>query len=69
MKTVGGDVLKAADILQMELQRRFKKYTAPGVIGHHALMLAATFLDVRYRLLLNSMQCDSAKRFLADLVN
>ena len=58
-----------AQVLLTELQRRFKKYTAPGVIGHHALMLAATFLDVRYRLLLNSVQCDSAKKLLADMVS
>lgn len=69
MKTIGGDLSKVATVLQTELQRRFKKYTAPGITSHHALMLAATFLDVRYRLLLNSVQCESAKKLLADLVS
>ena len=32
-------------------------------------MLAATFLDVRYRLIINSVQCESAKTFLIDLVS
>ena len=69
MKAVGGDISTVAEVLQAELQRRFKKYTAPGIVGHHALMLAATFLDVRYRLLLNSVQRVSAKKLLADLVS
>ena len=54
--------------LQTELQQRFRKYTAPGTI-YHPLMLAATFLDVRYRLILNSVQCEGAKTFLIDLVS
>ena len=63
---MGGDVSNVADTLQTELQQRFRKYTAPGTIGHHPLMLAATFLNVRYR---NSVQCESAKTFLIDLVS
>ena len=65
---MGGDISNVADTLQTELQQRFRKYTAPGTIGHHPLMLAATFLDVRYRLI-NSVQCESAKTFLIDLVS
>ena len=49
---MGGDISNMADTLQTELQQRFRKYTAPGTIGHHPLMLAATFLDVQYRLIL-----------------
>ena len=48
------DVSHVADVLQSELKRRFMKYTAPGVDGHLPAMLAATALDVRYRLLLIS---------------
>ena len=62
------ELSEVAVVLQTELQRRFVKYTAPGISGHNALMVTATFLDLRYRLLLNPMQSDSAKKFLADLV-
>ena len=65
----GGDISKVmADILQTDLQQRFRKYTAPGTIGHHPLMLAATILDVRYRLILNSIQRKSSQVFF-DLVS
>ena len=69
VRAMGGDISNVADTLQTELQQRFRKYTAPGTIGHHPLMLAATFLDVRYRLILNAVQCESAKTFLIDLVS
>ena len=40
---MGGDISNVADTLQTELQQRFRKYTAPGTIAHHPLMLAAPF--------------------------
>ena len=51
-----------AEVLLSELKRRFMKYTAPGVDGHIPVMLAATALYVRYRLLLNAVQLESVKR-------
>ena len=45
------------------------KYTAPGVDGHLPVMLAATALDVRYRLLLNPVQLESAQKMLMKLVS
>ena len=57
-----------AKILQTELQRRFVKYTSPGDEGHNPIMLAATALDGRYRVLLNPLQVDSAKKMLLDQV-
>ena len=68
MKTVE-DLSGVAQILQAELQRRFVKYTAPGSEEHNAVMLAATALDARYRVLLNPIQVDSAKTMLMELVS
>ena len=62
------ELSEVAVVLQTEIQRHFVKYTAPGISGHNALMVTVTFLDLRYRLLLNPMQSDSAKKFLTDLV-
>ena len=56
-------------MLQAELQQRFVKYTSPGSEEHNAVMLAATALDGRYRVLLNPIQVDSAKRMLMELVS
>ena len=53
-----------AHALQSELRRRFMKYTAPGTDDHNPVMLTATALDVRYRLLLNPVQLESAKKLL-----
>lgn len=44
------------------------KHTAPGVDGHFPVMLAATALNVRYRLLLNAIQLESAKKMLMEQV-
>ena len=63
------DVSHVADVLQSELQRRFMKYTAPGVDGHLPVILAATALDVWYRLLLNPVQLESAQKMLMKLVS
>ena len=63
------DVSHVADVLQSELKQRFMKYTAPGVDGHLPVMLAATALDVRYRLLLNPVQLESAQKMLMKLVS
>ena len=63
------DVSHVADVLQSELKWRFMKYTAPGVDGHLPVMLAATALDVRYRLLLNPVQLESAQKMLMNLVS
>ena len=63
------DISHVADVLQSELKRRFMKYTAPGVDGHLPVMLAATALDVRYRLLLNPVQLESAQKMLMKLVS
>ena len=63
------DLSEVADVLQSELQRRFVKYTAPGIDGHNPLMLAATAIDVRYRLLLNPVQLERAKKLLIEQVS
>ena len=63
------DLSEVADILQSELQRWFVKYTAPGIYGHNPLMLAATAVDVRYRLLLNPAQLERAKKLLMEQVS
>ena len=62
------DLSGVAKVLQTELQRRFVKYTSPGNEGHKPVMLAATALDVRYRVLLNPLQLDSTKKMLLDQV-
>ena len=56
------DLSGMAKVLQTELQQSFVKYTSPGDEGHKPIMLAATALDARYRVLLNPLQLDSAKR-------
>ena len=58
-----------ADVLQSELKSRFIKYTAPGTADHNLVMLAATALDARYRLLLNPVQSQSAKKLLMEQVS
>ena len=63
------DVSHVADVLQSELKRQFMKYTAPGIDGHLPVMLAATALNVRYRLLLNPVQLESAQMMLMKLVS
>lgn len=68
MKTVE-DLSGVAQIPQAELQWRFVKYTAPGSEEHNPVMLAATALDARYRVLLNPIQVDSAKTMLIELVS
>ena len=50
-----------ATVLQSELKRRFRKYTDPNDPEHDPLFLAATFLDPRYKVLLNPIQTESAK--------
>ena len=63
------DVSHVADVLQSELKRRFRKYTAPGIDGHLPVMLAVTALNVQYRLLLNAVQLKSAKKMLMEQVS
>lgn len=63
------DLSYVADVLQSELKRRFIKYTAPGTADHNPVMLAATALDARYRLLLNPVQSESAKKLLLEQVS
>ena len=61
------DLSGIAQMLQAELRRRFVKYTAPGTDGHNPVMLAATALDARYKVLLNPVPC--AKKMLMDMVS
>ena len=63
------DLSGIAQMLQAELRRRFVKYTAPGTDGYNPVMLAATALDARYKVLLNPVQVDSAKKMLMDMVS
>ena len=51
-------------ILQAKLQQQFVKYTAPGSVEHNPVILAATALDVRHTVLLNSVQVDNARTTL-----
>lgn len=62
------DLSGVAKVLQTELQRRFIKYTSPADEEHKPIMLAATALDVRYRVILNPVQLDSAEKMLLDQV-
>ena len=63
------DLSGVAQILQAELQRRFVKYTSPSSEKHNAVMLPATTLDGRYRVLLNPIQVDSAQTMFMELVS
>ena len=58
------DVGEATQVLLHELKKRFKKITDPGDSDHEPLFLVATALDPRYKLLLNPVQRDSAKKEL-----
>lgn len=55
---------EVAKTLQTELHRRFVKYTSPGNEDHNPIMMAATALDPRYRVLLNPLQVDSDKNWI-----
>ena len=63
------DLSQIADVLQGELKQRFVKYTAPGRDDHNPLMLEATALDMRYRLPLNPLQLESAKKMLIEQIS
>ena len=58
------DVGEATQVLLHELKKRSKKITDPGDSDHEPLFLVATALDPRYKLLLNPVQRDSAKKEL-----
>ena len=58
------DVGEVAKLLQKELQRRFKKFTDPGEEDYNPLFVMATVLDPRYRVLLNTVQLQSAEHLL-----
>ena len=47
--------------MQSELKHRFRKYTDPEDGDYKPLLIVATFLDPRYKLLLNPTQTASAK--------
>ena len=55
------DLSDVATVLQSELKRRFRKCTDPNNPEHDPRFLAATFLDPRYKVLLNPIQTESAK--------
>ena len=63
------DLSQVAEKLQRELKQCFAKYTAPGRDDFNPIMLAATALDVRYRLLLNPTQLESAKKLRIEQVS
>ena len=51
--------------MQLDLKRRFRKFTDPSDSQYNPLYITATALDPRYRrLLLNSRQTESAKMHL-----
>ena len=56
------EVKEAARILQHELQKRFKKFTDPAEYEYNPLFAMATTLDPRYRVILNTLQLQSAKQ-------
>ena len=55
------DVGIASRRLQVELKKRFKKYTDPNAVNHQPIFLVGTALDPRYRLLLNPIQMSATK--------
>ena len=57
-----------AEVLQSELKLRIMKYTAPGTGDHDPIMLAAMALDPRYRVLLNPIQLESAKKLIVEVL-
>ena len=62
------DLSTVASVLQSEVKHRFRKCTDPHDPEHDPLFLVATFLDPRYKLLLNPSQIDSAKKELLKLL-
>ena len=47
---------------------QFVKYTAPGSEEHNPVMLAATAMNPRYKVLLHPIQVESAKKMLIEMV-
>ena len=68
MKNIA-ELTDVAELLQKELKYRFVKYTAPATEGHDPIMLAATALDPKYKILLNPVQLESAKKVIIDKVS
>ena len=56
------DMTQAASVLLVDLKRRFQKFTDPHDPDHCPVYLAATCLDLRYKVLLNPTQLNSAKK-------
>ena len=57
-------IREVASIMQLDLKRRFRKFTDPSDSQYNPLYITATALDPRYRLLLNPRQTESAKMHL-----
>ena len=56
------DMSPAASLLLVNLKQRFKKFTDPHDADHSPLYLTATYLDPRYKMLLNPIQVTSARK-------
>ena len=63
MKKVS-ELRNVCGIFQSELKYRFRRCTDPGDPGHEPLFLVAALLDPRYKLLLNPVQMETAKKEL-----
>lgn len=57
-------IREVASIMQLDLKRRFRKFTDPSDSQYNPLYITATALDPRYRLLLNPQQTESVKMHL-----
>ena len=58
-----------ASKLQSDLKRRFKRFTDPADLDYEPLFLVSTMLDLRYKVLLNRTQAESAKAHILKLLN
>ena len=64
------DLSGVVRMLQAELRQRFVKYImAPGTDEHNPVMLVATALGARYRVVLNTIRVESTKKMLTDMVS
>ena len=62
------EMSEAAQLLLSELKRRFRKYTNPNDGEYEPLFIVGTALDQRYRLVMNAVQIQSAKKHICKMM-
>ena len=63
------DLATASNTLEREMKKRFGRYLDVSADDFEPLFLAATFLDPRYKLLLNSSQVAASQMFVLDQIH